>query len=212
MFTKSITTLVALVTSLFVLTGLASAQYLPDFTSMDVNGMFNSWNTQLNTQIDQSQQQLIAQVLQDPNFQSMYQQYLASGGTATPEQYAYQYAATGGFSAQGMQNYQNSEAASAAKIQGAWQDYQNSVQGYQDAYGNYTGGFANNQTEFGNTLMGNSTYVNPGTGSSYVLPHTWQTDSYNTYNGQNYYVDQAGQYFWIDPNNTGWMYPIYQGQ
>ena len=188
--------------------GFVEAQ---DFTNMDITGMYNNWGAQQNAQMQQQTQQIIAQVLQDPRFQSMYQQYLASGGNATPEQYAYSYAATGGFTPQGMQNYQNSEAMSAAKIQNAWQGYQNSVQGYRDAYGNYTGGYSANQNEFGIAVSGNSTYVEPGTGTRAVLPNTWQANTINQFNGQTYYVDQAGQYFWVDPDN-GWRYPIYQNR
>jgi hypothetical protein len=199
----------ALITSLLALSASAFAQ---DFTNMDITGMYNSWAAGQNAQMDAQTQQIIYQVLQDPRFQSMYQQYQASGGTASPEQYAYSYAATGGFTPQGMQTYQNSEAMSAAKIQNAWNGYQNAVAGYRDAYGNYTGDFSNNQTEFGNTMMGNSAYIDPATGTAQVLPHTWQADSYNAYNGQTYYVDQSGQYFWVDPNNSGWMYPLYPGQ
>jgi hypothetical protein len=211
MFTQSIKRLTALVTSFFALLGVAAAQYM-DFTGMDIAGMYNSYVQQQNAQMDVQLQQIIRQVMLDPRFQSMYQQYQMSGGTGGPEQYAYSYAATGGFTPQGMQIYQNSEAMSAAKIQNAWNGYLGAVEGYRDAYGNYTGGFSNNMNEAGNTLMGNSTYVDPGTGSRYVLPHTWQTETYNTHHGQTYYVDYAGQYYWVDRNNTGWMYPIYPGQ
>jgi hypothetical protein len=211
MFTTSIKRLTALVTSLYAFLGIASAQYM-DFTGMDISQMYNQWATQQNAQMDYQTQYIIQQVFQDPRFQSMYQQYVASGGTASAEQYAYSYAATGGFTPQGMQIYQNSEALSAAKIQNAWNGYLGAVEGYRDAYGNYTGGFSENMNEAGNTLMGNSTYVDPGTGSSYVLPHTWQPENYYTHNGQDYYVDYAGQYFWVDPNNTGWMYPLYPSQ
>jgi hypothetical protein len=211
MFSNSKKPLTALVTGFFAFLGIALAQYM-DFTGMDITQMYNQWATQQNAQMDYQTQYIIGQVFQDSRFQSMYQQYVMSGGTASAEQYAYSYAATGGFTPQGMQIYQNSEALSAAKIQNAWNGYLNAVQGYRDAYGNYTGGFSNNMNESGNILGGNSTYVDPGTGSSYVLPHTWQVNTYNTYNGHTYYVDYAGQYFWVDPNNTGWMYPIYQRQ
>jgi hypothetical protein len=206
MFTKGFTKAAALILSLFALTGFASAQY--DFTGMDIAGMYNSYVQQQNAQMEVQLQQIIAQVMQDPRFQSMYQQYIMSGGTATAEQYAYSYAATGGFTPQGMQIYQNSEALSAAKIQNAWNGYQSAVQGYQEAYNNYTGSFAETTNEMGNVLMGNSTYVDYATGSSYVLPHTWQTETYNYHNGQTYYVDYAGQYFMVDPNNSDWMYPL----
>jgi hypothetical protein len=156
MFTN-IKTRATLVLSLLALAGFASAQYR-DFTSMDITEMYNAWAGQQNAAMDYQTQQIIGQVYQDPRFQSMYQQYLASGGTASAEQYAYSYAATGGFTLQGMQIYQNSEALSAAKIQSAWQGYQNAVQGYRDAYGNYTGGFSENMNESGNILMGNSIY------------------------------------------------------
>ena len=195
--------------ALYGFAGFAIAQ---DFTNMDIAAMYNAMAAQQNAQMQQQTQQIILQVEQDPRYQSMYQQYRASGGTATPEQYAYSYAATGGFTPQGMQIYQNSEAMSAAKIQSAWQGYQNAVQGYRDAYGNYTGGYSANQNEFGNTVSGNSTYVDPGTGNNYTLPHTWQADTYNQYEGQDYYVDQSGQYYRVDPNNNGWQYPIYPGR
>lgn len=60
--------------------------------------------------------------------------------------------------------------------------------------------------------MGNSTYSQPDLGSNFVLPHAWQANSYNTYNGQTYYVDQSGQYFLVDPNNSGNLYPVYPNQ
>jgi hypothetical protein len=205
MFSK-VKSLTALVSSLFTLAGFASAQY--DFMNMDIAAMYNGYVQQQNAQMEVQLQQIIQQVMQDPRFQSMYQQYLASGGTATPEQYAYSYAATGGFTPQGMQIYQNSEAMSAAKIQNAWNGYLGAVEGYREAYNNYTGSFAETTNEMGNVLMGNSTYVDYATGSSYVLPHTWQTETYNTYNGQTYYVDYTGQYYVVDPNNSGWMYPL----
>ena len=203
MTSQRIMALVAVVMS----PGFAAAQ---DFTNMDITGMYNNWAAQQNSQMNQQTQQVIGQVLQDPRFRSMYQQYMASGGTASAEQYAYSYAATGGFTQQGMQNYQRSEAENAAKIQNAQRDLRNAEQGYRDAYGNYTDGYSENANEAGRTLMGNSTYVQPDSGSSYVLPHTWQADSYNMYNGQMYYVDQTGQYFAVDANNN--MYPISQNQ
>ena len=151
------------------LLALASAQY-GDFTGLDITSMYNNWAAGQNAQMYYQTQQIIDEVYQDPRFQSMYWQYVNSGGTATIAQYAYSYAATGGFTPQGMQIYQNSEAMSAAKVQSAWQNYQNAVAGYRDEYGNYTGGFSKNINEAGNILMGNSTYIDPGTGSVMSCP------------------------------------------
>lgn len=198
---KSVYTLI-----LLVIPVIADAQ---DFTGMDITSMYNAMAAQQNAQMQQQTQQIVLQVMQNPRFQGMYQQHLASGGSSTPEQYAYNYAATGGFTESGMRNYQNSEAASAAKIQGAWQGEQKAIQGYRDAYNGYASGYSSNQQEVGNSLMGNSTYVQPDSGSSSVLPHTWQTNSYNSFNGNTYYVDQSGQYYLLDPNNSGTMYPVH---
>ncbi len=209
MFTKSIKTLTATLSSLFVFIGLASAQ---DFTGIDLNAVLAGQMQQTQYALDGVMQSAMQQ--RGPEIQAAYQQCLYTGGyCGSFEEYALNYVSTNGFTDGGAWAKQNQ--ANIAAEQQAWQGVQNAQQGYQDAYGNYVGGFSENMNESGNILMGNATYTGPqdfGYQGSEVLPFGWQPESYNTYNGQQYYVDNSGQYYWVDPNNTGWMYPVNQGQ
>jgi hypothetical protein len=209
MFSKSIKTLTAILTSLFVFIGLASAQ---DFTGIDLNAVLAGQMQQTQYALDGVMQNAMQQ--RGPEIQAAYQQCLYSAGyCGSFEEYALNYVSTNGFTDGGAWARQNQ--ANLAAEQQAWQGVQNAQQGYQDAYGNYTGNFSENMNESGNILMGNATYTGPqdfGYQGSDVLPYGWQPESYNTYNGQQFYVNNSGQYYWVDPNNTGWMYPINQGQ
>jgi hypothetical protein len=209
MFTTSNKTLAALVISLFILTGFSSAQYLPDFTGIDLNAVLAGQMQQTQGALDGVMQNAMQQ--RGPEIQAAYQQCQYSGGyCGSFEEYALNYVSTNGFTDGGAWARQNQ--VNVANEQNAWQGVQNAQQGYRDAYGNYTGNFSETMNESGNVLMGNETYDGIQEYGSQVLPYGWQANSYNTYNGQNYYVDDSGQYYQIDPNNSGWMYPIYQGQ
>ena len=206
MFTKSIKTLTAILTSLFVFIGLASAQ---DFTGIDLNAVLAGQMQQTQFALDGVMQNAMQQLAQ--KFRLPISNAVTLADTVVHlkrrlELCKYQWFTDGG--AWARQNQAN-----IAAEQQAWQGVQIAQQGYRGAYGNYVGGFSENMNESGNILMGNATYTGPqdfGYQGSDVLPYSWQPESYNTYNGQQYYVDASGQYYWVDPNNTGWMYPVSQ--
>lgn len=147
-----------------------------------------------NATIENSQQQLMA----NPEIQRQFYEYQQSGGQNSFEQFVYFLGQT--------------PEGQARRIDGTNQ----AIQGVQDAYGNFNNAVtadgvsrSNSHDEFGNALVNNATYQDPGTGSSYVLPYTWQPNTVNYHEGQQYWVDHAGNYFHVDPNNSGWMTPVY---
>ncbi len=160
---------------------------------------------QLTQQMQQAQANIIQQNLQNPQVQAMYQQHLAQGGSMTPEQFAYMYAATGGFSRQGMTNYNRT-------TQDIQQRDQASINAYRDnQYRNnldMQNRFQRNDEiahQRGNLLNGTTDYVDPNTGAQYNLSHTAQpnTQTYNPNTGESFYRDGQGNYQRIDQN--GWQ-------
>lgn len=204
MFNKSKSTLV-LATTMLIIGNIGAAQDLSTSMSDWYNGVVAQQSAQQNAAVGQ----IVQQNMQDPQIQALYQQHLASGGGGSFEEFAYAYAATGGFTPQGYAAYGQTSSTIAAQQSGTMEDYWAAQDANADAMGAYSSGYIANSQEMGNVIAGNQTYY--GSDGSAVLPYGWQPDSYNTYNGQSYYVDQSGQYFQVDPNNSGWMYPINPG-
>lgn len=171
----------------------------PDFTNMDISGMYNQRVQQNNAYFQAQTQQIIQANMANPQVQYAYQQYRAQGGGASFEQFAYYYAATGGFSRQGIQNYNQTSQNINAQQQNAWNGYQQAQQQRQQAVQQWQNGYSRNQNEAGYNLQGQATYSTPA--GPQVLNYTNQPGYYQ-YNGQNYYVDAGGNYYYIYPNGT----------
>jgi hypothetical protein len=119
--------------------------------------------------------------------------------------YTYQYIYTNGFSAAGIAHARANEAGiaqrEAAAVQGLRQAEQNRAQAMQAQ----RDGYFRNQQEAGRGLMGQSTYVAPN-GATLALPHTWQPNTTQVYQGNTYHVDASGQYHVL--GSDGWWYPV----
>ncbi|MBA2492887.1 MAG: hypothetical protein H0V34_14775 [Gammaproteobacteria bacterium] len=159
-------------------------------------------------QMHQTVQGIVQQNVRNPQIQAMYQQHLANGGGGTIEEYAYGWAATGGYTAQGYAAYGATSAQIANEQQQAMAEYRAAQANSAAAIAGLNQGYFNNQVEAGNGLMGNGGYYSSYDGTNQVLPYGWQPNTVNSYNNQNYYVDPHGQYWQIDPNNSGWMYGV----
>lgn len=194
--------LFAAAASMMAAAGAASAQ---DFTGMDISQIYGGWAAGQNYQMQSGLNDIIAQNMQNPQVIAMYNQSVASGQfSGTLEQFAYNYAATAGFT--NVQGYYNTSNDIVNKEKNAWAGYQGAVTNYNNAYGAYTGGFSNNMQEAGRGLMGQSTYYGYGNGQQ--LPHTWQPETYQYYQGNEYFVDQSGTYWMADPNGSGYWYEL----
>ncbi len=174
--------------------------------AQDWNAINRAFDGQLNAQMAGTQDAIIRQNMADPRIQAMYAQAVASGQfRGTLADYAYAYAATGGFSQQGYGNLMASNAQIAGQHDRMMADYWASQQAMRDAFAGWTGGFAANQAEAGLGLTGQSTYQG-GYGAQQV-PHTWQPGGFYGWNGNTWHVDQTGQYWMADPNGSGWWLP-----
>jgi len=163
--------------------------------------------------VDGAQQRVqgaMQQRMQDPQVQAAYQQYawrMQQAGQRPMDfpTFTYNYIYTNGFSAAGIAHARANEAGiaqrEAAAVQGLRQAEQNRAQAMQAQ----RDGYFRNQQEAGRGLMGQSTYVAPN-GAQLALPHTWQPNTTQVYQGNTYHVDASGQYHVLAAN--GWWYPV----
>lgn len=167
-------------------------------------------SNQLTMQINQARAQAVNRKAQDPQVRAQYAQYIAnmrSRGMPAMSffQYAEEYMFTRGFSREGIAYARNVNAGIQAREQASVQAYRDAQAARGQAMQANRDAYFRNQQEAGRGLMGQSTYYGSN-GYKTQLPHTWQNNTVQDYQGNRYYVDQSGQYFRVDAN--GWMYPI----
>lgn len=171
----------------------------------DFNAMYQNMLAQdraLGAQIQQMQSGIVAQNMQNPRVQQLYQQHLAGGGRLSFQDFAYQYGATGGFTPQGMDAYRRSVTENQRRETAAVAGLRAAERARADAQSAYIGGFHRNNSEFGNMLRGNNTYTSPQTGSQ-VLSHLQPGQPYtDPATGYVYVMNQRGQYHVRTPQ--GW--------
>ncbi|MEO7326783.1 MAG: hypothetical protein ABIW82_18325, partial [Dokdonella sp.] len=81
----------------------------PDYGAMLQQQLQQS--QRLSQQMQRAENDVVRRLMQNPDCIAKYEQHRAAGGGLSFEQFAYQYAATGGFSAQGMARFRQSEQA-----------------------------------------------------------------------------------------------------
>lgn len=217
MFTRKTRRAALLTAALALLGGTAAAQDLNAYMAASIaqnSAILNAAIAAQNNTVAQAQNR-VAQNLQagmaNPQMQAQYQAYaqqmMARGQAPMPfQQYVYMSQYTRNFSADGVAHARGNENAIRQN------EYQ-SVMGVRQAEGNRANAQAQlfdsyNRMAYerGNMLAGNSTYAGGQYGGSQVLPHTWGANTYQRYNGNNYWVDPSGQYYQQGPN--GWWYPM----
>lgn len=179
---------------LFALFSVSQNCFAQDYQAM-IQQQLQQGNALAN-QMQQMEGGIVQQNMQNPQVQQMYQNYINNGGTASFQQFAYSYAATGGFTPEGRQIWNQNEA----RIQ---RNEQQAVQRYRDNQAqNYQAMQQMNQRNDeiararGNLLNGTTDYYQPGTNNQYNLPHTLQPNNYyyDQGSGQNFYRDPQGNY------------------
>jgi hypothetical protein len=158
-------------------------------------------------EMERGQNQIIAQVMQNPRAIAMYQQHRAQGGQMSPQQFAIWYAGTRGGT--DVSTFVNNERANSEREN----DRVRALRGAEVARGQaqmgyINGGHAINQ-EVGNGLTGRGTYVGPN-GQGYVLPNTQPGQVQRDPNtGAAFVMNNQGQYFMYTPNGWQPMQPRY---
>jgi len=193
----------------------ASLAFAASALAQNYEAMIQQQMREMNANIERGNQQInqmVQQRMQDPQVWASYQQYVAQmrmRGQPPMDYptYTYNYIYTRGFSADGTAHARQNEGAIAAQERAA-------VQGLRDAEAQrglaqqqQRDGYFANQQEAGRGLMGQSTFYAPN-GYATQLPHTWQRNTYQQYQGNVYYVDPGGAYF--VRGNDGYWYPLTQ--
>lgn len=181
----------AALAAVLALTGVTAAK-AQDFQAM-IASQQAAQNAYLNNMLQQN--------MRNPQVIAAWK--TACGRGLTLEQFAYKYAATGGCSAQGYQNYNNQTNQLGAQGRAQADAYYRSLEQSRQAYNGYTQGYSNNQQEAGRVLQGNQTYYDPSTGRNvqlrYIQPGQQYTDPGT---GRTYAMDGRGQYWsW---SGRGW--------
>jgi hypothetical protein len=169
----------------------------------------NAQMSAFNHRLAQNQQRIngwVSQKAADPTVRAGYAQYVARARAAgvqpqSLDNYAYGYIATQGYSSRGTAIFRANEVNNNQKIASATADLRAAEGARGQAQMGMQQGFSNNQQEFGNLLRGTSTYYGPN-GSPQVLPHTWESNTLQHYQGNQYYVDYSGQYHQLNANGS----------
>ena len=175
--------------------------------AQDLSSWYNGVVANQNAQMQQMTNGIVAQNMNNPQVQAMYQQHRAQGGQYSFEQFCYMYAATGGFTPHGISQWRQSEANIAQRDQQSWRDYQNAQYRSSAAMQDWRNGYYANQNEAGNVMQGYQTYATPN-GGTQVLPYTWQP-GYHSYNNQSYYVDPSYNTYQQSPGGYYQQTPVY---
>lgn len=177
----------------------------------DYSAMINQALARQNAIVDQAQaqaHQIVAAKMRDPvvvqAWQHHQRQARQQGQPALDlASFAYQYAATAGFSGPGMRHYQRTRQEIAANEQAVWQGVRQAEAARGAAQAQLADSHSRNLQEAGRGLLGQSTFHAPN-GVSMALPHTWPANSYQFHQGHQYFVDGGGNYWLEDPNQRGW--------
>jgi hypothetical protein len=168
----------------------------PDFGAMIRDQL--AQGEQLAAQMQAGEQQIVQQAMQDPNCQALYQQHLAGGGQLPFHQFAWQYAATGGFTPDGIARFQRGERGNQEREGQSLAGYRNAQYQRGLAQNGYAQGYFHNQAEAGNVLQGNSSWVDPQSGQTRALAYMGGNAYVDANTGQQFVRDDSGQYYTRD--------------
>ena len=166
-------------------------------------------NQQLDREMQARTADIVQRTMQNPDCYAKYQQHLAQGGTLSYPQFAYQYAATGGFTPEGIQRYRTSEQENQRREYQAWQDWQRAQRERGQAQQQHADSYARNQNQAGDVLQGKSWWIDPTTGQRQSLPYLGPNQGYVDWQtGNRYWRDQSGRYAVMTPSGQWyWMTP-----
>ena len=203
--------------------GLPQAAQAQDFNAMlaqqeaQMQQYIQAQQAQMNANIAAGQrqvQQIVQQKMQDPQVQQAYQQHLAQARQQGAQPYdfptfAYYYAATNGFSAQGRAAYAANERDIQGKEAAAMQGYRTAQAGAAGGDERLAGRLLAQSTGGGAPVARREHLREPRQRSdSAVAAHLAASTRYHTHQGNTYYVDASGRYWMADPNNSGIWQPL----
>ncbi len=187
--------------------------------------MYNGWNVgpdygamvdQVNREragqmqeMQRREQWVTQQAMQDPICQQYYAQHRAQGGQTPWPAFAYQCAATGRFSREGIQAYRDTEMQNQQAEQQRFRALQEAERQRALAQGQWAGGYGQNQAEAGRVMQGQQTWTDPRTGQQQALPYMGGSVTRDPATGRVYARDGMGQQY--VQGADGMWYPLRQG-
>ncbi|WP_156679851.1 hypothetical protein [Sphingomonas profundi] len=169
-------------------TGTARAQ--------DMNAYFAQQNAMMQQQMAAMQNQIVSRNMSDPRIVAMFRQAQRQGYRGSLDQFAYGYAATGGYTAEGQRRYQQNEARNQAAEAAAARGYQQSVQNYGNAIAERNAHAAQNQYDAGLSLQGRQRYADAAAGVQTERSYMAQGDTgYDYRTNRVYRQDAYGNYY-----------------
>lgn len=164
---------------------------------------------QLDREIQARAADIVQRTMQNPDCYAKYQQHLAQGGTLSYPQFAYQYAATGGFTPEGIQRYRTSEQQNQQREYQAWQELQRAQRERSQVQQQHADSYSRNQNQAGDVLQGRSWWIDPMTGQRQSLAYLGPNQGYvDQQTGNRYWRDESGRYAVQTPSGQwSWMIP-----
>jgi hypothetical protein len=164
--------------------------------AQDLNAYFAQQNAMMQQQMATLQGQIVHRNMNDPRVVAMYQQALRQGYRGSLQDFAYGYAATGGYTPEGMRYYQQTEARNQAAEAAAARRYQDAVQSRGNAIAERNAHAAQNQYDAGLGLQGRQRYADPVTGQQTERSYMAAGDTgYDRTTGRVYQRDGYGNYY-----------------
>ena len=175
----------------------------------------NAEMSAFNARLAANQQRIngwVRQRMQNPQVQAAYARYAANARAngQVPQSfstYAYYWITTNGYSRSGVNLLRQNDARNAQAERAALADERAAEANRGQAQLAGQEHFNRNSAEVGNMLRGTSTFTAEN-GAQRVLPHTWQSNTTHTYEGNLYSVDASGNY-WVAGGDGGW-YPLHR--
>lgn len=149
----------------------------------------------MNRQMREQEAAIVRQAMQSPDCQLKYRQHLAAGGAMPFAQFAWQYAATAGMTAEGAARFMRSERANQMNEMEAWQGWRQAQDARAAAQADHAAGYARNQAEVGQVLQGNTSWIDPADGQTRALPYIGPGGYTDPATGRSYARDAQGRYW-----------------
>lgn len=176
----------------------------------DITAWFNQQVAQNNQYFQQLENGITQQNMQNPEIQRQYQAYVANGGSGSFQDYAFGWAATGGYTPMGLRNWNASESQIQRRDRQAISDYHNYTNNLWTETNNERRQVQDRMAYHrGELLSGNSTYIDPWNGSHHTLPYTSSTGTtHQDYYGHNQFQMDAFGNQWMQHPHTGLWYQM----
>jgi hypothetical protein len=157
-------------------------------------------------QMQAAEAQFTAQGMQDPGCQALYRQHLSRGGQTPWPAFAFQCVATNRFDPAATRDFVANERRNQVAEGQAALGLRQAEGERAAAQGQWAAGYGERQAEAGRVMQGNSTWTDPRSGQTVVLPYLGGPVARDPATGQFYGRDPQGRQYAL--GRDGQWYPL----